>query len=111
MTGKEKCKFLKEIRKTMAKKNGIEYNPLECHHEGDCSGTCRYCENEAMILLAELRKKERDGQPIEIDTDTIKTLELLSGINNVVDPQFFQRVAAEEEERIRREERTYERRI
>ena len=81
MTGKEKCEFLKEIRKTMAKKNGIEYDPLECHHEGDCRGTCPYCENEAMILLAELRKKERDGQPIEIDTDTIKTLELLSGIS------------------------------
>ena len=57
MTGKEKCEFLKEIRKTMAKENGITYVPRECHHEGECSGTCPLCEKEAAELLAELKKK------------------------------------------------------
>ena len=75
MTGKEKCEFLKEIRKNMAKENGISYEPRECHHEGDCTGTCPLCEKEAAELLAELKKKENDGEQIQIDTDAIQVLE------------------------------------
>ena len=75
MTGKEKCEFLKEIRKNMAKENGIPYEPRECHHEGYCTGTCPLCEKEAAELLAELKKKENDGEKIIIDTEAIKVLE------------------------------------
>ena len=78
MTGKEKCEFLKEIRKNMAKENGISYEPRECHHEGDCTGTCPLCEKEAAEVLAELKNKEKNGEKIQIDTEAIKVLEQIS---------------------------------
>ena len=78
MTGKDKCEFLKEIRKTIAKKNDITYTPRQCHHEEECSGTCPLCESEAAALLAELKKKAQKGEEIQIDKDTIKFLELVS---------------------------------
>ena len=28
----------------VAKANDIKYAPTECHHEGDCAGTCPKCE-------------------------------------------------------------------
>ena len=38
--GKSTCKLLKDIRQQIADANGISYQPKECHHEGDCAGTC-----------------------------------------------------------------------
>lgn len=78
MTGKEKCEFLKEIRKNMAKKNGISYEPRECHHEGDCVGTCPLCDKEAAQLLAELKKKENEGDKIQIDSEAVEILGQIS---------------------------------
>ena len=78
MTGKEKCEFLKEIRKNMAKENGISYEPRECHHEGDCTGTCPLCEKEATELLLELKKKEKNGEEIQTDTEAIEALEQIA---------------------------------
>ena len=39
--GKKICNTLKEVRMQVAKANEIKYAPTECHHEGDCAGTCR----------------------------------------------------------------------
>jgi len=47
MKGKEKCEFLKGVRKRMAEANSIPYEPRECTYEGDCTGTCPFCEKEA----------------------------------------------------------------
>lgn len=75
MTGKEKCEFLKGIRKKIAEANGIAYEPRECDHGDECSGTCPVCELEAVQLLAELKKKRAE---IPIDKDAIETLEKIS---------------------------------
>ena len=72
MTGKEKCEFLREIRKNMAQANGIPYEPRECNFEGECSGTCPFCEKEAADLLSALKEKERQG--IEIKRDELTTM-------------------------------------
>ena len=40
----------------MADANGIPYEPSECNHEGECSGTCPHCEKEAADLLAEIKE-------------------------------------------------------
>jgi hypothetical protein len=80
MTGKEKCEFLKEIRKTMAKKNGITYVPRECHHDGECSGTCPLCESEAAELLAALKKKTQKGEEIQVDKETIFNEQPMNGV-------------------------------
>lgn len=65
MTGKEKCEFLKEIRVRMAELNGIPYKPRECHHEGDCVGTCPLCDKEAAELMTKLKEKESEGAEIK----------------------------------------------
>ncbi len=77
MKGKEKCEFLREIRKNMAEANGISYEPRECNYEGDCTGTCPFCEKEAADLLAALREKESQG--IDIKTDVFSTMLLEKG--------------------------------
>lgn len=74
MTGKDKCEFLKGIRKRMAEVNGISYEPRECSNNGDCPGTCPFCEKEAEELLKELKKKEADGVEIKKDVFCIEAI-------------------------------------
>lgn len=95
MTGKDKCEFLREIRKNMAKANGIPYEPRECDFEGDCSGTCPFCEKEAADLLAALKEKEAQG--IEIERDQFSTVLLEKGKMDFDDAY---EVLASEEKRI-----------
>lgn len=44
--GKQKCEALRRLRKKAAEHYGLHYNPPECHHRGDCIGTCPQCEAE-----------------------------------------------------------------
>lgn len=53
MTGKERCAYLKGLRKKAAADNGIDYEPPVCTYQGDCLGTCPRCEAE----LASLTKR------------------------------------------------------
>ena len=46
----------------VAKANDIRYAPTECHHEGDCAGTCPKCEAEVRYLEHELEKRQRLGK-------------------------------------------------
>lgn len=55
--GKRRCEILKNVRKQIAKANGIKYEPVECTHEGDCPGTCPQCEAEVKYIEQELCKK------------------------------------------------------
>lgn len=76
MKGKDKCEFLKGIRKRMAEANGIPYEPRECTYEGECTGTCPFCEKEATELMAALKKKEAEGAEIKKDDVAILAIEL-----------------------------------
>ena len=58
MKGKDKCGILKKIRSDFAQKNGIEYSPSECNHDGDCNGVCPKCEEEAEMLMKEVKEDE-----------------------------------------------------
>ena len=78
MTGKEKCNCLKQLRKTIAELNGIEYHPRECDEEVCNCGTCSLCDQEAEQLLTALRKKEASGSPIRIDVESIEGFGLLA---------------------------------
>lgn len=66
MSGKEKCEQLKEVRKTIAKENGIEFEIPECTHEGECAGTCEQCDREIKYLDEEIKKKKKIGKAIAI---------------------------------------------
>ena len=59
--GKSTCKLLKDIRQQIADANGISYRPKECHHKGDCAGTCPACEEEIRYLERELRARKGNG--------------------------------------------------
>ena len=67
MNGKDKCEILKKIRSDFAQKNGIDYSPSECNHDGDCCGVCPKCEEEAEMLLK---------KTIDEDTESVKIVPL-----------------------------------
>lgn len=64
--GKHICETLKGIRRGIAKANEIEYTPCECHHEGDCAGTCPACESETRWLEGQLRLRQSLGKAVTI---------------------------------------------
>ncbi len=59
--GKSTCKLLKDIRQQIADANGISYQPMACHHKGDCAGTCPACEEEVRYLERELKARKGNG--------------------------------------------------
>ena len=59
--GKDICKTLKGIRQQIADANNIRYQPCECHHEGDCSGTCPACEQEIRYIESQLKERSHKG--------------------------------------------------
>ena len=66
MTGKQKCKILKEIRRQIAEQNDIRYVIEECRHQGNCRGTCPKCEWEVRMLERELEKRRKSGKKVAL---------------------------------------------
>ena len=64
--GKSSCKLLKSIRQQIADANGISYQPKECHHKGDCAGTCSACEAEIRYLERELKARKGNGFGMQV---------------------------------------------
>ena len=64
--GKSTCKLLKDIRQQIADANGISYQPKECHHRGDCAGTCPACEEEIRYLERELKARKGNGFSMKV---------------------------------------------
>ena len=52
------CDELKRVRLELAKANGIDYNPIVCNHQGECSGTCPKCEAELAELTRQIKGKK-----------------------------------------------------
>lgn len=57
MNGKDKCEIFRNIRKNVAERYGLEYHPRECHHKGNCPGTCPMCDAEVRDLQRQLDEK------------------------------------------------------
>lgn len=66
MLGKEKCKYLREIRKKIALENDIRLVTDECAYKGECKGTCPKCEAEVRYLENELERKRKIGKIVTI---------------------------------------------
>ena len=64
--GKQICERLKAIRSEIARANEIDYTPVDCHHEGDCQGTCPACEREVRWLERQLRLRQSIGKVVTI---------------------------------------------
>ena len=67
MTGKEKCKLLKEIRAKIAEANEIPWKTDECTYEGECKGTCPKCEAELRKLECEMEGRRADGKEVVLE--------------------------------------------
>ena len=66
MTGKSKCKILKDIRRKIAEDNDISFVTSECRFQGECAGTCPKCEAELRYLEQELKKRQAAGKAIAV---------------------------------------------
>ena len=66
MSGKQKCKMLKEIRQRIADENDIPYVTRECTHQGECRGTCPRCESELRYLEQQLALRASLGKRVAI---------------------------------------------
>ena len=64
--GKSICKVLKTILKQIADANEIKYEPRECHHQGECRGTCPVCEAEVRYIERELDLQRQLGKAVAI---------------------------------------------
>lgn len=54
---KDKCRYLKHIRKDICENNNIELNIGDCSFKGNCTGTCPQCENELSVINTSLDLK------------------------------------------------------
>ena len=75
MTGKEKCEMLREIRRQIAESNDIVYLSAECHHTGDCAGTCPLCDAEIRYLDDEINRKMENGERVTLSGLSVKEFE------------------------------------
>ena len=66
MSGKSKCKILKEIRQRIAEENDIPYVTHECRFQGECTGTCPRCESELRYLEQQLALRASLGKRIAV---------------------------------------------
>lgn len=66
MSGKSKCKILKQIRQQIAAENDIEFVTAECKYQGECSGTCPKCEAEVRYLEQQLQKRRQAGKAVAV---------------------------------------------
>lgn len=64
--GKTICSALKTIRKQVADANEIKYEPRECHHQGECRGTCPACEAEVRYIERELDLRRQLGKAVAV---------------------------------------------
>ena len=64
--GKRTCEILKDVRRKVAQENDIPLVERECTHEGDCRGTCPYCESEVRYLERELSKRRVLGKVVTV---------------------------------------------
>lgn len=79
--GKKICETLKGIRRDIAAANEIDYNPAECHHEGDCAGTCPKCESEMRWLEQQLQVRQRLGKAVKVAGLTLALTSFASSCN------------------------------
>lgn len=83
MTGKDKCKILKDIRQRIADENDIPYITEECGFKGNCKGTCPKCEAELRYLEKELEKRKNLGKKVAVAGLAASMVVSLSGCDNL----------------------------
>ena len=83
MSGKERCRVLKEIRMQIARNNDIRYAVDECGHKGECRGTCPRCEAELRYLEEQLARRQRLKKAVAVAGISIGVVAALSGCSAI----------------------------
>lgn len=55
--GKDKCRYLKQLRKELCQTHQLEAEIIDCTFEGECIGTCPRCEYELQQIARQLAQK------------------------------------------------------
>ncbi len=55
--GKDLCRLLRQIRQDIATEYDLSYTPFECHHKGNCKGSCEKCDAELLDIQKQLYNK------------------------------------------------------
>ena len=64
--GKKICNALRDVRRKIAAANDIPYETTDCHHEGDCRGTCPKCESELRYIENQLSLRRAAGKAVSL---------------------------------------------
>jgi TonB family protein len=64
--GKKICNALRDVRCQIAAANDIPYETTDCHHEGDCLGTCPKCEAEVRYIESQLSLRRAAGKAVSL---------------------------------------------
>jgi len=56
--GKDKCRYLKDLRKQLCREHNLSVEIPECTFKGECVGTCPQCEYELKQIYTLLSQKE-----------------------------------------------------
>ena len=64
--GKKICNALRDVRRQIALANDIPYETTDCHHEGECLGTCPKCEQEVRYIENQLSLRRAAGKAVSL---------------------------------------------
>lgn len=79
--GKRTCEVLKDVRRCVARENHIPLTEHECTFEGECRGTCPYCEAEVRYLEQELQRRLNLGKAVTVAGIAVSSI-MMSGCHN-----------------------------
>ena len=82
MSGKKKCRILREIRRKIADENDIPFVTEECRYKGDCKGTCPKCEAELRYLEQQLEKRRAIGKKVTVSAMALGLAASLAGCHH-----------------------------
>ena len=76
--GKNRCEYLKEVRRRIADENGIPLEQRKCTFKGECSGTCPFCEAELHYLEKELHRRKTLGKAATVAGIALSSIAIAS---------------------------------
>lgn len=66
MNGRKKCEIINQIRRKVAKNNGIDFVIYDCTFDGECRGRCQKSDSELNYLEGELEKRQNAGVKLNL---------------------------------------------
>lgn len=84
--GKDICKQLKEIRRSIADENDIPLEDHECTYDGPCKGTCPRCDAEVQYLEKEINRRKGIGLAVLMAGASMSMASMCATSGEIIDP-------------------------